>query len=394
MLSEKSRPVIEATLPLVAERISHITPVFYQRMFAAHPELLDGVFNRANQSSGEQPQALAGSIGVFATYLIQNPDALPERMLARIAHRHTSLGITADQYQIVYDNLFSAIADDLAEVITPEIAEAWTEVYWLMADALISIERDLYASQANDKMWMPWRVAEKRPAGADAITFVLEPADETPVTPALPGQYVSVKVELEDGLHQARQYSLMGDAGLSRVFTSKLDELGEVSPVLHNRIQVGDVLEISNPYGEVVLDDSEGPVILASAGIGCAPSASMLRALVNAGSEREVLLLHADRSHDAWALSEQMRADLSRLGTANAHVWLEDASTGHELAGVHKVREGFMNLDDVELPAQATMYLCGPMPFMKAIRNQAINAGVPAGSIHYEIFGPDSWLAD
>lgn len=129
MLSEKSRPVIEATLPLVAERISHITPVFYQRMFAAHPELLDGVFNRANQSSGEQPQALAGSIGVFATYLIQNPDALPERMLARIAHRHTSLGITADQYQIVYDNLFSAIADDLAEVITPEIAEAWTEVY-------------------------------------------------------------------------------------------------------------------------------------------------------------------------------------------------------------------------------------------------------------------------
>ena len=37
MLSEKSRPVIEATLPIVAERIGHITPDFYERMFAAVP---------------------------------------------------------------------------------------------------------------------------------------------------------------------------------------------------------------------------------------------------------------------------------------------------------------------------------------------------------------------
>ncbi len=56
---------------------------------------------------------------------------------------------------MVYEHLFAAIAADLADVITPEIAEAWTEVYWLMADALIKLEKDLYASQANHKMWMP-----------------------------------------------------------------------------------------------------------------------------------------------------------------------------------------------------------------------------------------------
>ena len=30
---------------------------------------------------------------------------------------------------------------------------------------------------------------------------------------------------------------------------------------------------------------------------------------------------------------------------------------------------------------------------MKNIRNEASNAGIPATKIHYEVFGPDIWLA-
>ncbi len=140
-----------------------------------------------------------------------------------------------------------------------------------MADALIKLEKGLYAAQANGTMWSPWRVAAKTPAGTGSMTFTLEPADDTPITPALPGQYVSVKVTLPDGLRQVRQYSLSGDAGTSRSFTTKKDDGGEVSPVLHDTVQVGDILEISNPYGEITLKEGEGPVVLASAGIGCTP---------------------------------------------------------------------------------------------------------------------------
>ena len=49
MLSDTARPVIEATLPVVAAHLDEITPRFYARMFAARPELLDGIFSRANQ---------------------------------------------------------------------------------------------------------------------------------------------------------------------------------------------------------------------------------------------------------------------------------------------------------------------------------------------------------
>ncbi|MGO2541492.1 MAG: globin domain-containing protein [Specibacter sp.] len=386
MLSEKSRPLIVATLPLVGSRLGAITPNFYSRMFAARPELLDGLFSRANQNNGEQQKALAGSIAGFASALIANPDLVPETMLSRIAHKHTSLGITEDQYEIVYKYLFEAIAEELADVITAEIAEAWTEVYWLMANALVKIEKGLYAIQANDKMWMPWTVVEKRQAGTDAVTFVLAPADDTPVTIARPGQFVSVRLALPDGLLQCRQYSLSADAGSTtrRVFTTKRDDGGEVSPVLHNNVKVGDVVELSNPYGDVTLD-GEGPVVFATAGIGCTPSASALRSLAATGADREILVLHAEKNLEAWALREQMTSDVDAIAGARLQLWLEEPTAGFN--------KGFMSLDGLDLPGNASMYVCGPLPFMKAIRNQAIDAGIPSTKIHYEVFGPDVWLS-
>jgi nitric oxide dioxygenase len=394
LLSDTARPVIEATLPIVGARIGEITPVFYRKMFAAHPELLNGVFSRANQANGEQRKALAGAIAAFATHLVQHPGTLPEAVLSRIAHKHASLGITEDQYPIVYRYLFEAIAEDLGDAVTPEVASAWSEVYWLMADALIKIEKGLYARQANDVMWAQWRVVEKSAASPTTVTFVLEPADGTPVTPGRPGQYVSVRIPVEDGLLQARQYTLSADAESTerRTFTTKINDGGEVSPMLHRTVEVGDVVELSNPYGDVTLDEGDGPIVLASAGIGCTPSASILRSLAAAGSEREVLVLHAERSLDAWALSSQMLGDVERIDDAELHLWLEEPSDA-PIEGTAAARAGFMRLADVELPEDADLYLCGPLPFMQKIRSEAIALGVPAQRIRYEVFGPDLWLA-
>jgi nitric oxide dioxygenase len=97
MLSEKSRPVIEATLPIIAERIGHITPDFYERMFAARPDLMDGLFSRSSQLEGTQPKALAGSIAVFASYIVEHPDSYPDEVLSRVAHKHASLGLQGNK---------------------------------------------------------------------------------------------------------------------------------------------------------------------------------------------------------------------------------------------------------------------------------------------------------
>src|SRR5262249_5479085 len=89
VLSDKSRSVIQATLPAVSAHIQEIAQCFYRHLFTAHPELLDGTFNRGNQADGSQQQALAGAVAAFATALVKTPDRLPENLLARIAHKHT-----------------------------------------------------------------------------------------------------------------------------------------------------------------------------------------------------------------------------------------------------------------------------------------------------------------
>ncbi|MDO5634413.1 MAG: globin domain-containing protein [Micrococcus sp.] len=395
MLSEKSRPVIEATAAVVAEHMPQITPKFYAHMFAAHPELLNGTFSRANQRNGEQAQALAGSVVHFAVHLLEHPDTLPEAVLARIAHKHTSLGVTADQYQIVYENLFWAIAEVLGDAVTPEVAEAWTEVYWLMADALIRLEKGLYARQANTALWSPWSVAAREETGTRAVTLRLIPADDTPVTPAAPGQYVSVRLPVADGLVQARQYSLSAHAesAQERVITVKRDDDGEVSPLLVNTLQVGDTLEVSNPYGEITLDDAETPLTLLTAGIGITPAAALLDTLTRAGSTRTVTLLHADASWEDVALRDQVLGAVEALPNASAELWLERGAS--EAPTSLPVHAGFLNLEDAAVPVSddATIILCGPLPFMQATRSALIERGVPATNIAYEIFGPDLWLA-
>ncbi|MEU9030827.1 globin domain-containing protein [Streptomyces sp. NPDC048383] len=396
MLSEKSTATVRATLPAVRAAIGDITDLFYRELFAAHPELLRDLFNRGNQNAGLQKQALAGSIAAFATHLVENPGTRPDVMLGRIAHKHASLGVTREQYAVVHTHLFAAIVEILGEAVTPEVAEAWDEVYWLMANALAAIEERLYAEQrvlAGD-VWREWTVAARVEETADCTSFHLAPADGAPAPDFRPGQYVSVQVELADGARQIRQYSLSRAPGSPiRAITVKRvhgptagGPDGEVSNHLHARVRTGDRLRVSAPYGDLVLRGGSAPVLLASAGIGCTPMLSMLEHLAETGHAAPVTVLHADRSPADHALRADHRALTHKLADASARFWYEESAEPGDATGL-------VDLTDVPVAPGTTAYLCGPLPFMRAVRAQLIAKGVPASDIHYEVFGPDLWLA-
>jgi nitric oxide dioxygenase len=391
--------VIEATLPVVAENIEEIATRFYTHLFGQHPELLDGVFNRGNQAEKTQQMALAGSVAVFASSLTKVPEQLPEHLLNRIAHKHASLGITPAQYEVVHDNLFWAIVDVLGDAVTPEVAAAWDEVYWLMAYALINQERGLYSARGvrPETVWREWEVAERIQETEDVVTFRVRRTDDRLVKTSLPGQYVTVLVPMPDGVRQPRQYSLTkADDGEHRQFSVKRvrgggKPDGEVSNLLCETVQVGDRLTMSLPFGDVVLDDAGRPVVFASAGIGITPMAGMLSHLAAAGSHLPITLLHADVDEASFALRHQVLEDVQRMPGATAHVWYERGADSTLPVDVH---DGQMDLDDVKLPDDATYYLCGPLPFMQAVRSALIDEGVPPRDIQYEVFGPDLWQAD
>ena len=61
---------------------------------------------------------------------------------------------------------------------------------------------------------------------------------------------------------------------------------------------------------------------------------------------------------------------------------------------VNGVFPGLMDISQVTLPDGAAYYLCGPLPFMQAVRSALLERGVPPEDIQYEVFGPDLWQAD
>ncbi|MGV9758125.1 globin domain-containing protein [Streptomyces tricolor] len=392
MLTEQSAATVRATLPAVGAAIGEITERFYTRLFDAHPDLLRNLFNRGNQAAGTQRQALAGSIAAFAAHLLDHPDDRPDAMLARIAHKHASLGVAPEQYRVVHEHLFAAIAEVLGEAVTPEVAAAWDEVYWLMANALTAIEKRLY-EESGGPGFRAFRVEERIEETPDVVTFRLRPADGGPVAGFRAGQYVSVRVALPDGARQIRQYSLSGAPGeavrrisVKRVHGEAAPD-GEVSNHLHARVRPGDVLELSEPYGDLVLAGApDTPLLLASAGIGVTPMIAMLADLAAGGHRAPVTVVHGDRSPADHALRADHATYAGKLPGASVHFFYErDAG--------RTARTGLADLTDIAVHPGTRAYLCGPLPFMRAIRTQLIEKGVAPADIHYEVFGPDLWLA-
>jgi len=396
LLSERSAAVVAATAGVVAAHAEQITARFYPRMFAEHPELLR-VFNQGNQATGEQSRALAASVVAYAVHLI-DPEAPPfDRVLERIAYKHISLGIRPEQYTIVGYHLLGAVGEVLGDAVTPAIADAWNEVYWLFATQLVAEEARLYQQAGVDpaRPLRPYRVVRKIEETQDVISLILEPADEAGLPEISPGQYVSVFVDLPNGQRQPRQYTVSSTAlgnrlqiTVRRVRGANGAPDGQVSTYLNDHITVGETLEVSAPAGDFVVQSSNGPLLLASAGAGITTVLPIVEHIARTQPHRTVIVAHADRTAQDHALRDTVLHVGRQLDNFTAYTWYETVGPDD-----HRSHQGFMDLTEIPLPANIQVFTCGPLPFMRHIRSTLLDRGVSADSIRYEVFGPDLWAA-
>jgi nitric oxide dioxygenase len=394
LLSSTSRSVVQATAAVVAEHAEQITTRFYARMFEEHPELLR-VFNQGNQATGEQSRALAASVVAYAVQLI-DPDAPSfDRVMHRIAYKHISLGIRPEQYTIVGHHLLAAVGEVLGDAVTPEIAAAWDEVYWLFATQLVAQEARLYQQAGVDpaRPVRPYRVVRRIEETDDVVSLVLEPTDGGGLPEIGPGQYVSVFVDLPDGRRQPRQYTVSSTAVATRLQITVLRVRGVngapdgmVSSFLHDHVAVGDVLDVSAPAGDFVVQASDGPLLLASAGAGITTVLPIVEHIARTQPQRKVIVAHADRAAEDHALRETVQHVGRQIDDFSAYTWYESVDPAD-----HRSAQGYMDLSQVPLDDDVQVFTCGPLPFMRHVRTSLLARGVPASSIRYEVFGPDLW---
>ncbi|ALR17095.1 NO-inducible flavohemoprotein [Vibrio natriegens] len=390
MLSNQTIEIVKATAPLIAETGPKLTAHFYDRMFTHNPELKD-IFNMSNQRNGDQREALFNAICAYAANIENLPALLGA--VEKIAHKHTSFLITADQYQIVGSHLLATID----ELFNPgqEVLDAWAEAYGVLANVFIQREEQIY--QANEALEGGWRglrefeLVTKQAESEHICSFVFKPTDGLNVAAYKPGQYVGIYINSDKFDNQEiRQYSLSSAAQENTYRISvKREQDGKVSNYLHDELNVGDKVKLVAPAGDFFMDvESNTPVVLLSAGVGLTPTLSMLESL--SAHQAPVTWVHATENGQQHAFKQHVNQIVSSQDNVNALVWYNQP-TAEDKLGEDYHFTGFVNLKEIEAALKQTnvqIYFCGPVGFMQYVAKQLIDLGVPQEQFHYECFGP------
>jgi ferredoxin-NADP reductase/ferredoxin len=224
------------------------------------------------------------------------------------------------------------------------------------------------------------------------ISIRLEDPDGAPLPAAVPGQYLTLRVRPDERrLPLLRNYSLSGPPGADYYRISvKHEPHGAASGYLSTRLAVGEHLDIAAPRGTFILDRTDAPVLLLSAGIGATPVLAMLQALAQERSDRTIWWLHGARNGAEHSFASEVQTLLASLANVRSYVYYSRPTSndviGHGFDGTGRLTGSV--LAELDLPRDAQAYLCGPATFMDEISAGLSSLGIDASHVHTEPFGP------
>lgn len=241
-----------------------------------------------------------------------------------------------------------------------------------------------------------------------ACSFYLAPADGGLLPAFRPGQYLTFRLPIEDpatgrARTVVRCYSL-SDRPRPEHYRVTIKRLpsptdkpaappGPSSSYFHDKVHEGSRLLVRAPTGHFHLSEAESlPIVLLGSGIGITPMLSILNAVLESGSSRELWLFYGVRNGAEQIMSGHLR------GLARAHPnfhlhFCYSNPVASDIPGVDYQHHGRI---DVQL-LRATLslrryqfYVCGPKAMMESLVPALEEWGVDSGDIYYESFGPAS----
>lgn len=409
-ITPEQAKIVQATVPVLKAHGATVTTVFYRHLLDDNPSL-KSIFNEANQVHLEQPKALAAAVLAYAEN-INNLGALGPTV-ELISNKHASLYVQPEQYAVVGKYLLAAFQEILGDAMTPELLDAWGAAYNQLADVFIQKEKKMYKDSNGWTDWKEFRIAKKIKESLEITSFYLEPVDESmkPLPVFLPGQYISVQLEVPAlGHMQTRQYSLSDapwpdyyrisikrEAGVSPQCPMSAGNPGLVSNVMHDLKNEGDIVRVSYPRGDFFLDSTNAadtsPLVLISGGVGLTALTSILNSLVARHSTRPISWVHAARTSDVRAFGHHIK-EISRARENVRCVFFDARPKKEHVKGKDYHHEGRLNLSKLHREeelflndSKAQYYICGPKGFMVDMQSSLLDYGVDPDRIMMELFG-------
>ena len=241
---------------------------------------------------------------------------------------------------------------------------------------------------------------------ADGIcSFYLVPHDGRPLPPFYPGQYLTFRLPIPGQAREVtRCYSLSDSPDHTDYYRVTIKRIppppgqpaapgGLVSGHFHDRLRVGDFLDIKAPGGHFHLDvEHRGPVVLVGGGIGITPVLSMLGHLAATQAGREAWLFYGVRNSSEHVMQDFLKE--VAVEHRNLHVVVcysdplpEDRQGEHYDFAERVSVELFKRVLKVN---NFDFYICGPPPMMQSLTEGLAAWGVPEARVHFEAFGPAS----
>ncbi|MFP6773678.1 MAG: iron-sulfur cluster-binding domain-containing protein, partial [Alphaproteobacteria bacterium] len=168
---------------------------------------------------------------------------------------------------------------------------------------------------------------------------------------------------------------------------------GLSSNFFHNELMVGDIVDVKAPSGNFFLDLSKHrPVILIGGGVGLTPIVSMLNAICESGSQREVWFFYRVRNGNECVMKEHLEALEAEHENVQLRLCYSDPTDGEvEGEDFHHAARVSVDLFREVLPSNNyEYYMCGPPPMMDSLTTDLRAWGVPDGDVFLEAFGPAS----
>lgn len=181
------------------------------------------------------------------------------------------------------------------------------------------------------------------------------------------GQYAIARIKTERGISLMRQYSFASRPDATHLrFLIRKKPGGEVSGWFHTHAKIGDKIEITDPFGTFIRQDSQ-PALLIAGGVGVAPFISMVRQDTTA-----LRLIYCESTSDKVCFGSVL-ADL--LPDKALHVRTTSEAGRLQLETISS-----------QLPDTGTVYVCGSKLFVDAITANLTTLGTAPERIKRELF--------
>ncbi|WP_420583580.1 pyridoxamine 5'-phosphate oxidase family protein [Ruegeria sp.] len=252
-------------------------------------------------------------------------------------------------------------------------------------------------AEAARNQWRYMRVGAVQDESETIRSFTFQPVEDAPLPSFEAGQFLTLRVRPEDDQPLTRTYTVSSapnEAGYR--ISVKREAAGAVSTHLHDRLSVGDLVEVKPPKGQFFLDPTQTrPAVLFAGGVGITPMISMVRHVLSeqgrSGYTRPLTVFHAAQTVGQRAFHDDLRQAEHVTDGAVQYVSVISQPEENLRAGQDYDAGGHITVDLIRkvLPLDDyDFYLCGPPPFMQAVYDMLGELGVQDSRIFAESFGP------